>query len=61
MHSLAHQDQKERITRLLGIAVASIVAWQTWLGGLILYPFSILATWFHERGINFGGRGRVTM
>jgi hypothetical protein len=50
MHSLAHQDQKERITLLLGIAVASIVAWQTWLGSLILYPFSILATWFHEMG-----------
>ena len=50
MHSLADQDHKERLTLLGGIALASIVAWQTALGSLILYPFTILATWFHEMG-----------
>ena len=35
---------------LLGIAFASILAWQTALGSLLLYPFTILATWFHEMG-----------
>jgi hypothetical protein len=51
MHThLADQDHKERITLLAVIAVASIVAWQTRIGGLILYPFTILATWFHEMG-----------
>lgn len=48
--SLAAQDKKERVTILVGIALASIIAWQTSLGSLILYPFSILATWFHEMG-----------
>jgi len=51
MHSsLADQDHKERVGLLAGIALASIVLWQTALGSLALYPFSILATWFHEMG-----------
>lgn len=48
--SLAGQDHKERVATLAGIAVASILLWQTALGGLALYPFTILATWFHEMG-----------
>lgn len=48
--SLAGQDQKQRIALLLGIAIASIALWQTALGSLLLYPFTILATWFHEMG-----------
>jgi hypothetical protein len=48
--SLAGQNQKERVALLLGIALASIVLWQTTLGSLLLYPFTILATWFHEMG-----------
>ena len=48
--SLAGQDQKRRIRLLLGIALASILLWQTALGSLLLYPFTILATWFHEMG-----------
>src|SRR5687767_5396974 len=48
--SLAGQDQKERAALLLGIALASIMLWQTRLGSLLLYPFTILATWFHEMG-----------
>src|SRR3954451_22822081 len=48
--SLAGDDQKERVTLLAGIALASILLWQTRLGSLLLYPFTILATWFHEMG-----------
>lgn len=47
---LADQDHKQRLTLLLGIALVSILLWQTALGSLILYPFTILATWFHEMG-----------
>lgn len=50
MPSLAGRDQKERLALLAGIALASIVLWQTALGSLLLYPFTILATWFHEMG-----------
>jgi Peptidase M50B-like len=48
--SLAEQDQRQRIAVLSGIALASIVLWQTMIGSLLLYPFTILATWFHEMG-----------
>ena len=48
--SLAGQDQRQRAALLLGIALASILLWQTMLGSLLLYPFTILATWFHEMG-----------
>jgi hypothetical protein len=51
MHSrLAEQDHVERLTLLAGIAIASIILWQTTIGSLLLYPFTILATWFHEMG-----------
>ena len=48
--SLAHHDQRQRVALLAGIALASIILWQTALGSLLLYPFTILATWFHEMG-----------
>ena len=48
--SLAGQEQKQRLALLLGIALASVILWQTTLGSLLLYPFTILATWFHEMG-----------
>jgi hypothetical protein len=48
--SLVGQDPRERIALLLGIALVSIILWQTMLGSLLLYPFTILATWFHEMG-----------
>ena len=48
--SLAGQDQGQRVALLAGIALVSIVLWQTTLGSLLLYPFTILATWFHEMG-----------
>jgi hypothetical protein len=46
----SEQDHKRRVGLLLGIALASIMLWQTVLGSLLLYPFTILATWFHEMG-----------
>lgn len=52
--SLASQDHQERAGLLFGIALASIVLWQTYLGSLVLYPFTILATWFHEMGHGIG-------
>jgi hypothetical protein len=48
--SLAGPDQRQRVALLAGIALASILLWQTTLGSLVLYPFTILATWFHEMG-----------
>jgi len=48
--SLAGQDRTERVALLLGIALVSILLWQTRLGSLLLYPSTILATWFHEMG-----------
>lgn len=48
--SLADQDHKQRAALLLAIALASVMLWQTALGSLLLYPFTILATWFHEMG-----------
>jgi hypothetical protein len=48
--SLAGPDQRQRAVLLAGIALASILLWQTRLGSLLLYPFTILATWFHEMG-----------
>ena len=47
---LADQDQRRRVGLLAGIALASVLLWQTSLGSLLLYPFTILATWFHEMG-----------
>ena len=35
---------------LIGAAVATVVLWQIPYGDYILYPFTILATWFHEMG-----------
>lgn len=52
--SLAHQDHKERARLLSGIALVSIILWQTYLGSIVLYPFTILATWFHEMGHGIG-------
>lgn len=44
------REHRRRIYLLLGIALVSVGLWQTWIGSLALYPFSILATWFHEMG-----------
>jgi hypothetical protein len=36
------------LTWLIAAAIATIVLWQLPIGNYILYPFTILATWFHE-------------
>lgn len=46
---------------LLAAAIASAVLWQVPYGEYLLYPFTILATWFHEVGhgvtaVVLGGR-----
>jgi hypothetical protein len=38
------------LTWLIAAAIATVVLWQVPAGDYILYPFSILATWFHEMG-----------
>ena len=48
--SFADRHHQQRIGLLLGIAFASILLWQTSFGSILLYPFTILATWFHEMG-----------
>ena len=48
--TLAGQDHRQRAGLLLGVALASIMLWQTTIGSFVLYPFTILATWFHEMG-----------
>jgi hypothetical protein len=35
---------------LVGAAIATAILWQFPAGDYILYPFTILATWFHEMG-----------
>ncbi len=47
---LAERAHMQRIRLMTAIAVVSIILWQTMIGSLILYPFTILATWFHEMG-----------
>jgi hypothetical protein len=36
------------LTWLIAAAIATIILWQLPAGAYILYPFTILATWFHE-------------
>lgn len=48
--TLAHEERRKRIALLGIIAFASVMMWQTAWGSLMLYPFTILATWFHEMG-----------
>lgn len=43
-------SHRQRAVLLLAIAVSSVMLWQTQLGSFLLYPFTILATWFHEMG-----------
>ena len=46
----AEQDRQQRITLLVILGLGSIMLWQTQFGSLLLYPFTILTTWFHELG-----------
>tara|TARA_B100000678_G_scaffold142546_1_gene118910 strand:+ start:238 stop:954 length:717 start_codon:yes stop_codon:yes gene_type:complete len=47
---LAEQDRQQRITLLVILGIGSIMLWNTPFGALLLYPFTILTTWFHEMG-----------
>ena len=42
-------DRRE-VTLLIMIGVITILLWHSPYGAYLLYPFSILATWFHEMG-----------
>ncbi|MBD2146850.1 M50 family metallopeptidase [Sphaerospermopsis sp. FACHB-1194] len=53
--SLLTQEAPPEVERmglswLVGAAIATAVLWQFPAGDYILYPFTILATWFHEMG-----------
>lgn len=48
--TIFEQDRQHRLGLMFGLALASVMLWQTSLGMLVLYPFTILATWFHEMG-----------
>lgn len=43
-------DQRPGISILLGAALITVILWQLPFGKLILYPFTVLAVWFHEMG-----------
>ncbi|MEK6239364.1 MAG: M50 family metallopeptidase [Planctomycetales bacterium] len=45
---IMHVDPRMRF--LVTAAVITVFLWQVPFGNLILYPFTILATWFHEMG-----------
>jgi hypothetical protein len=46
----AEKERQQRIRLLAVIAVGLVLAWQTTVGSLLLYPLTLLATWFHEMG-----------
>lgn len=50
----ANQNHRERVSLLFVIALVSVLLWQTHIGSIVLYPFTILATWFHEMGHGIG-------
>lgn len=50
MSYLAEQDRQQRVTLLVILGLGSLMIWQAPFGALLLYPFTILSTWFHEMG-----------
>lgn len=38
------------VTRVVILGVISIILWQSPWGSYLLYPFTLLSTWFHEMG-----------
>ena len=52
---LADQERRRRAILLLAIATTLVILWQTTLGSLLLWPLTILATWFHEMGHGIAG------
>ena len=47
---LSSQAHSQEITTLVLLGVVSIILWHSPFGPVVMYPFSILATWFHEMG-----------
>jgi hypothetical protein len=45
-----HQERRQAIRWLLVSAVLTVFLWQIPFGNYLLYPFTILSTWFHEMG-----------
>ncbi len=43
-------SERMGLTWLIVAAIATVLLWQIPFGDYILYPFTILATWFHEMG-----------
>lgn len=43
-------DARSEFFLLITIAIATVFLWQVPGGKIIIYPFTILATWFHEMG-----------
>lgn len=44
------QTREQRAGLLVVIGLVSLFLWQTAIGSILLYPFTILTTWFHEMG-----------
>ncbi|WP_229658112.1 M50 family metallopeptidase [Blastomonas marina] len=47
---IGRQTREQRAGLLVVIGLLSLLLWQTAIGSIVLYPFTILATWFHEMG-----------
>ncbi len=43
-------DSQGSLLWLVGIAICTVVLWYVPYGYYVLYPFTILSTWFHEMG-----------
>lgn len=46
----AEIGRRKTVQWLIVSGLITVLLWQTPFGGLTLYPFTILATWFHEMG-----------
>lgn len=42
------QNKRNQLYALIGFGIITIVLWNIPGGSLVLYPFSLLGTWFHE-------------
>jgi hypothetical protein len=47
-HSSSGTPDRTGLFWLIAAAVVTVVLWQVPFGNYVLYPFTILATWFHE-------------
>jgi hypothetical protein len=47
---LGDKESRGRMATLGALALLCVLLWQTEWGSFVLYPFTLLATWFHEMG-----------